>query len=290
MNTTSCAIIQDLLPLYADGGLSKESAELVEAHIAECGECKALLEQMRKETNIEVPTEKVTAPVNYFKKQALGTAGIVFGSILALFIIAFSVISIKYAWPVMHGFEPMRAEDLSVKAEGDTVVITPKESAFMNHLYYIYRVNDDDTVSMFVTYGDANTQYQIASNRGKKYAWIWSEYTFRRHVDKDGNLTATGFNGGCCTEGEGSIAGNNDFIWPTKVTLYGNIRDIYYVQNLDSRQIQEFNSVVRNNLEEMMDKARKSCYPEDETYYGIIPTKGFDFDSLGEAKLIWSTE
>ena len=69
MNTTSCGIIQDLLPLYADGSLSKESAELVEAHIAGCDECKALLEQMQKETNIEVPTAKVTAPVKFYGRK-----------------------------------------------------------------------------------------------------------------------------------------------------------------------------------------------------------------------------
>ena len=35
-----CEVINDLLPLYVDDVLSKESRELVEEHICECGNCK----------------------------------------------------------------------------------------------------------------------------------------------------------------------------------------------------------------------------------------------------------
>ena len=61
----------------------------------------------------------------------------------------------------MRGFAPMGAEDLSVSVESGKVVITPKESGFNYSLYYIYKVNDDDTISMFLTYGDSKTNLSV---------------------------------------------------------------------------------------------------------------------------------
>lgn len=43
----SCAVIRDLLPLYADGACSDETAALVEEHTGACPECRELLEKMR---------------------------------------------------------------------------------------------------------------------------------------------------------------------------------------------------------------------------------------------------
>lgn len=42
-----CAIIEDLLPLYADGVCSQESRKIVEEHLAQCENCRAALEQMQ---------------------------------------------------------------------------------------------------------------------------------------------------------------------------------------------------------------------------------------------------
>ena len=50
-----CAVINDLLPLYVDDVLSKESRELVEEHISECEACRKTLENM---------TGKMSIPVN----------------------------------------------------------------------------------------------------------------------------------------------------------------------------------------------------------------------------------
>ncbi len=49
MSEMSCQVIRDLLPLYVDGALSDESRALVEAHLAECEDCKRELARMREE-------------------------------------------------------------------------------------------------------------------------------------------------------------------------------------------------------------------------------------------------
>lgn len=46
MNHVHCNIIKDLLPLYIDKALSRESIELVESHLKSCKSCAALYSEM----------------------------------------------------------------------------------------------------------------------------------------------------------------------------------------------------------------------------------------------------
>lgn len=48
MTNHECEIIKDLLPLYADGVASDASLKMVERHLAECAECRELLETYRQ--------------------------------------------------------------------------------------------------------------------------------------------------------------------------------------------------------------------------------------------------
>lgn len=51
MNTIPCAVIRDLLPLYAENMTSEKTRTLVGAHLAECSDCVAAL----AEQNGEIP-------------------------------------------------------------------------------------------------------------------------------------------------------------------------------------------------------------------------------------------
>lgn len=42
----SCDVVQDLLPLYIDKCCSEESRDIVESHLNECADCKAVFESM----------------------------------------------------------------------------------------------------------------------------------------------------------------------------------------------------------------------------------------------------
>lgn len=44
----SCNVIEDLLPLYVEDIISRESAVLIESHIAECENCRRELMRMKK--------------------------------------------------------------------------------------------------------------------------------------------------------------------------------------------------------------------------------------------------
>lgn len=58
---TSCDIIRDLLPLYAEQMTSQASNELVEEHLGECGSCTNYLEDLRKPAGLpeEVPIQSL---------------------------------------------------------------------------------------------------------------------------------------------------------------------------------------------------------------------------------------
>lgn len=86
----NCKIIQDLLPLYADGIASEETSEAVREHIAECEECGEIYKKMTERTQIIESTQN-KRDVDYMKKiKSRGikiTAAIVGGIIAAAAII-----------------------------------------------------------------------------------------------------------------------------------------------------------------------------------------------------------
>ena len=47
-----CDIIRDLLPLYCDGLCSEASKQEIEAHVAQCQECRACLTEMKEEAPV----------------------------------------------------------------------------------------------------------------------------------------------------------------------------------------------------------------------------------------------
>ena len=58
-----CNVIKDLLPLYVDQQTGEESNQLIEAHIAQCPQCRQLLNQMRQPLEPE-PVDEVRELIN----------------------------------------------------------------------------------------------------------------------------------------------------------------------------------------------------------------------------------
>ena len=56
-----CAVVRDLLPLFEDGALSRESETLVKAHLAGCESCRAYRKSLR-ECGKEVPEAPLRSP------------------------------------------------------------------------------------------------------------------------------------------------------------------------------------------------------------------------------------
>ncbi len=86
MSKLSCEVIKDLLPSYIDDICSKDSKELIEGHISECGDCAAFLDKMKA---IEIVSDKANEKeIDYMKKvkrhiinKDLISLGLLFGFI-----------------------------------------------------------------------------------------------------------------------------------------------------------------------------------------------------------------
>ena len=53
-NNVPCALIRDLVPLYAEDLVSDETRKELETHIQECEECKAYYDRATKEMECEM--------------------------------------------------------------------------------------------------------------------------------------------------------------------------------------------------------------------------------------------
>lgn len=67
MTKISCAIIQDILPLYVDKVVSEETQELVEEHLKHCKICSQEVRTMTQE--LALPIEKEAPLLQSFKKK-----------------------------------------------------------------------------------------------------------------------------------------------------------------------------------------------------------------------------
>lgn len=89
----SCNVARDLLPLYHDGVCSGESCELVEAHLKDCPDCAAILQELRGEIELshDAPNDgavlkKLERNVRKGKKRAwLRGMAVVLAVVLLLF-------------------------------------------------------------------------------------------------------------------------------------------------------------------------------------------------------------
>lgn len=83
----TCDVIKDILPLYAEGLVSADTAALVEEHLALCETCKQLLTELRAPTHI--PADTNAAPLkkvrSALKKQRVWT--IIFSVLVSLVVV-----------------------------------------------------------------------------------------------------------------------------------------------------------------------------------------------------------
>ena len=86
MKAMECDVIRDLLPLYADEACSEKSRALVNEHLLDCADCRAMLEKI-KETEIEnnLKSEKESVlqyGITQFKKRTAAVGSAVSGAFL----------------------------------------------------------------------------------------------------------------------------------------------------------------------------------------------------------------
>ncbi len=95
-------MIRDLLPLYADEACSEKSRALVNEHLLDCADCRAMLEKI-KETEIEnnLKSEKESVlqyGITQFKKRTAAVGSAVSGAFLVPILICLFLFSSPLGW------------------------------------------------------------------------------------------------------------------------------------------------------------------------------------------------
>lgn len=81
----SCSVVRDLLPQYAEKLLSPESEAEIQAHLAECAECRKIYAEM---TSPEPVLADEAVEIDYLKKIRKGRLRLLIYSLLAVAVIA----------------------------------------------------------------------------------------------------------------------------------------------------------------------------------------------------------
>ena len=112
-----CSVVRDILPLYLENMVSKETAELIKEHLENCPECAAEFEAMKSGKTVEKIGEEVQSDFEAevlksiknirkkFRKKVLRVGGII-AAILAAILIAGSVL--------LHLFPIYRIAEISL--------------------------------------------------------------------------------------------------------------------------------------------------------------------------------
>lgn len=119
MKEVKCTIIQDLLPLYVDEVVSKDTNELVEQHLQTCQDCQKEYGQMRK--TLYVPIEnKVTLFEKLNKKWNRKKIILIVGSVLTTILLCFALFSyvFHYSKPIPYSKDLFVIEE---RADGTLV-------------------------------------------------------------------------------------------------------------------------------------------------------------------------
>jgi len=140
----NCAIIKDLLPLYADNVLSKESNALVCEHLATCANCKNELASMRSEvTKSRMNDEDAKIKVMKSVKRKIFMQKVSAAIAACLLVIVFAFVGIYF---VFHHSMPIVYEQGRVWVEMRTVKVRNYPGSYAGSHMSIFgvfgRVND----------------------------------------------------------------------------------------------------------------------------------------------------
>ncbi len=146
-----CETVRDLLPIYADNLTSAVTSADIEDHLAECEDCREILDTMQSDIPLKKADEKDKKQIKYLKKlnrRTLKITGIIIGCIVLII----GVTIYACAWGV-----------------------SPKQSDLQ--IEYSYYINDETATESYVV--------DITLKNGKGLHFYSNDENI---IDKDGNV------------------------------------------------------------------------------------------------------
>lgn len=113
-----CMIVRDLLPLYVEDLVSDETRAFVEAHLADCEECRKALEKIR--TSPGITAEAGAVPLKNIKKRLRQQR---LKSVFLAVILVMAVLFAGFAYLTMPQYVPYSEDLLSITETDDGMVL-----------------------------------------------------------------------------------------------------------------------------------------------------------------------
>jgi len=164
-----CATIKDLMPLYVDGVLSRESKALISGHLAECESCKQEFVNMQSEiaqiNKLHHDDKGKIETLKSIKRKIFKQKVIVamIASVLAV------VIVISGFYGIFHYAAPIEYYDGFVRAKSsylDLTLIFEKDFYSSNSISRIVNVNGTETEVKFIYVSETLYTRWFPNNRG----------------------------------------------------------------------------------------------------------------------------
>ena len=100
MKEINCNIIRDLLPLYEDGAVSEDTAQLVREHLEGCPACREEYERMRTPT--PVPPDRDISMILQMEDEMRKKSIRRFFCGVGVFVVLACLFCLWYTWPVPY--------------------------------------------------------------------------------------------------------------------------------------------------------------------------------------------
>lgn len=151
MDKISCSIVQDLLPLYADGVVSEETAKAVAAHIEGCEKCleqyKILTKELSLPSNRGVQEENSRVLKDFKRSWKLKKFVIACVSVLFTAVAIFTAYEVFQNVSVVHEyFSPCTAltmRDIRTDGEWQRLKFDGAEHFSFDSVFYSKEVSND---------------------------------------------------------------------------------------------------------------------------------------------------
>lgn len=138
MEKVNCSIIKDLLPLYADGVLSEETAQAVKDHLETCESCRKESEMMRKELVIPAPQKiqrengKVLKNLKHQLKIKRMISAAIAAAVTAVIVISACMVYIHIGTVQDRFSEDTMVTLRDIQTDGEWKQLEFAESAYLN--------------------------------------------------------------------------------------------------------------------------------------------------------------
>ena len=169
----NCKIVQDLLPNYIEKLTNEETNQYIESHLSECNECKNILDNMKKEININT-TKRDNREVKYIKKFSNRMKVLKF-ILLALIIIYLGLVVGRTI--IMTSLSGKAKENQSYdnyyaklySYQGDSLTITESYNKGEDYLTTMTKFVNGNQVQKITYYKQGNEKLFLTEFEGKKY-------------------------------------------------------------------------------------------------------------------------